>query len=347
MTRKAYVDLEFKAKLTGYEEINKKIDTLLEKVGSISATTGDTTISGKKTSPDEPESSKKGLSRLTKMLGKLGGATGAILLFTKMVGAVVKQSQVYASIVQLVLHPFVMMVNLMLVPVLKWLVPKVAEWLQWTIDNRAGLELFGKILTQIGDTLNDSNTWLENNPFKVFIESLTRMANIEPNADLWTRFADSIQAAGNMTASIFKPLLDTLGLGWVADVVKNILDAFAEGFRSLAQEGTIGERIKSAVSVLIDTLVSSIRTTALDAIGSIPYVGESLRKFIEETPVSEPGGRLGVDKYMSTTPMMSSFGNTTTNNWGLMLWDSIINPSDVHRFDSTETSLLKSKIGAL
>lgn len=375
MSKKASVDLEFKAYMTGYNELEKKVDAIIAKVDGLSSASGDINISSKRGGDTTPSEEKKATSRFTKMLVKLGGATGAIMLFTKMISSVVKQSQVYASIIQLIFTPFVMMVNFMLLPVLKWLVPIVTEWLQWTIENKPGFEALGDVLTDIGDVIKDVEGW-DTNPLKVFIETLTGLATQDPNADGWTRFANAISSAGNLSTSIFDPLLSAFQMGWVADVAKGIIDSFANSFKEMSKDGTLGEKILSAVDVFTDTLVESIKNILVNSIKSIPIIGESAGKWVDELLTDPHAATNGLEALRepllpsiidhlskSTKPVNKGVdldsikplldisnlraNNDTNTNWGLMLWDSNFGTGDVRRFNLTETSLLKSKIGPL
>lgn len=354
MTKTATVDLEFKTSLVGYDDLVEKVDKLIEKVNALSASTGEIKAPSAGGGGEGESTKEKATSKFTKMLVKFGSAAGAFALFTKMVTTVVKQSQVYSSLVQLVFHPFIIMVNFMLLPVLKWILPHVIEWLQWTVDNKAGLDAFGGALSTIGEALlivGDETVW---NPFKEFIELLTSLTEIEESdADGLSKLCDKIKEFAAFDFDIFSshPLLS--GMDWIFTIVEGFINGLLNGFKeAFHSDGGFDEKVSALFGNLFTDIWESIKTVFLDFIGSIPFLGSGAREWWEDvlnTPPGEPGGRLGVDA-SSLTPAIdisNLTANNSTNNWGLMLWNSDLNTSNVNRFNSTETSLLRARIGPL
>lgn len=349
MTKTATVDLEFKTSLVGYDDLVKKVDTLIEKVNSLSASTGEISAQTSKASTSDSSKETKATSRFTKMLIKFGGAAGAITLFTKMIKTIVQQSQVYASMVQLVFHPFVIMMNFMLLPVLKWLLPHVIEWLQWTVDNKSGLDSFGKSLTVIGDGLSKIGD-VSFNPFKSLIETLTSLSNINASgATSFEVFIESLRSFINLDMSVFKshPLLKSNE--WVFSVFEDFFNIILESLSSASRAENIWEGIDAIFGTFFGNLFNSIKEYILNLIDyKFPFIDE-VSSFLSSifTPTSEPGGRLGVDSTNMNPIINTQSSPNSVNNWGLMLWDSNLDNTNVNRFNATETSLLRARIGTL
>lgn len=345
MTKKAYIDLEFKSSISGYEDVEKKLDRILSKMSELSESSGDLSISSGKTTKDKSSSENKSTSKFTKMLVKLGGAAGSIALFTKLITSVVKQSQVYASIVQLVFHPFIVMVNFMLLPVLKWLVPVVSDWLKWTVENREGLEAVGDAFTYLLESAQKFGG-LDTNPAKTLIEELTRLAGIDPNEDAWTIFAEQLRSSANITASVFEPLLTLFKMGWVTDVFKAITDSFANAIvAAVDADGNLIDNLKSGFLTFFEDISSALKNVFLDWVGSIPLIGESIRDVLT-TPPAEPGGRLGITASdLSSGINIPSTGLSASNmNLEFLLLNTDMTPDNTSTLNNSVSSILRARM---
>lgn len=403
MVKKAYIDLEFKSVVTGFEEVNKQIGKLLEEVNKLSESSGKFSASGggggTSSASGKPRSNrrrpivrlgndmyapiqyekskisafsnlvdklndrffksdklsavadehrqlvyahkiKRPVNSLTKMLIKMGAATGGIMLFTNLVKTIVSQSQVFQSIVQLVFHPFIMMVNFMLLPVLKWLIPNVAEWLQWTVDNKAGLEEVGELLTVIGDALNNIPA-LEDNPIKTLIETITKMSEIDAS-DLspFEKWCLNFQEGVGMVSTMFNTLTPpTLPIGKVSEIVDGIFTTITDALVN----ASVGETFREKLTLFGESLNSSIETALTDtfnslmnAIESIPLIGPAVRDFIEGLS-SSPASPITTSTATSTS---------TSTDLSVLLLDKLYTQDNATSLDPTMSSLLRGRMGA-
>ena len=171
---------------------------------------------------------KSGL-KLGAIAGIIGLVVGGIKMLGNVIKSIVQQSEVFQSIVNLTLAPFILMVNLMLVPALMMLIPYIIEMFTWVTDNKDGLALFGTGFASPMTLLLDA---IANNPIvtftKNFVELLTSMSNISSGdlsfADgMWSAFANALQ----MEFSIFKmnPLVTTLFGPWATTILNAISSA--------------------------------------------------------------------------------------------------------------------------
>lgn len=274
--RKASIDVEFKSYVTGYEESKKKLDELVESAkSSVSLDTSATTADKKRFSEKSAIGKlankfdlvgKKFLKPLAFILGGAGIFTGVLSTMKQ----IVSQSQVYASIVQLVFHPFVMMVNFMLLPVLKWLIPKVAEWLGWVTDNKDTLMTFGEVLTDILDVVELIVSL--NNPVSEMVTNMTTLSNLFDNTDMsfGQKFATAFGVAiDTITNSI--PGLDVAKtvLGPVAELAQTFVDSVYKLF--------IGDMsLETVFKTITDKFIETLRTY----IEAIPFIGSGLSELM-------------------------------------------------------------------
>lgn len=399
MVKKAYIDLEFKSTESGFDDIDKKINKLLDAVNKLSEASGKFSVNartggggggtkatvsrvkrytGKVGVGDAPlgpipfekvsafsnmidkfndkfihsdkltkfsESNRqsayefkiqKPLYNLTKLFLKLGGVGGAILLFTNLIKTIVSQSQVFQSIVQLVFHPFIMMVNFMLLPVLKWLIPNVSEWLQWTVDNKDALESVGDVLTVIGDTLKGFPT-LENNPLKLLIETLTSFGNIDASdASVFEKWILKFQEGVGLITSVFDTLpVPTLSAGKLGEIVDGVFTAITDALIN----ASVGDTFKEKLTLFGDSLKESISSALTDmvnsfvsAVGSIPLVGPSIQEFLNNS--MNPNGTI-----TNTT------NSSNTTDLSILLLDAFNNQDNVTYVNPTMSSLLRGRMG--
>lgn len=237
------------------------------------------------------KSSRFGLSDSLKAglkMGAIAGVIGLVVGGIKMLGNVIKsivqQSEVFQSIVNLTLAPFILMVNLMLVPALMMLIPYIIEMFTWVTENKDGLALFGTGFATPMTLLLDA---IANNPIvtftKNFVELLTSISNISSGnlsfADgLWSAFANALQ----MEFSIFKmnPLVTTLFGPWGT----MILDTISAALENTANIGEFWINIQNMWGKfwtdLGNAFISSYNSTIF---------GELLGKIdnLSYTPISE------------------------------------------------------------
>lgn len=275
---------------------------------------------------------EKGIKAFAKLTIGFIGAVPAIKLFTNLVKSIVEQSQVFQSIVQLTLHPFVMMVNFMLLPVLKWLIPHVSEWLEWTVENRDTLESVGTILTSIGDALLVITSTAV--PISDFISGITNFNNAISNTDasVFDRFV------GGVTA-----ITDTLSKG--ADNMLLMVNPLG---------GAISELVKSAIDYafgddLFLSISESVKSFFISIFDSIPFIGDTLKDMFglnsqSETAMLEPVGITKMDA--SAGPVIGSNMSTPTTDISLLLLESQMGSDNIVSLDNTMSSILRGRMGA-
>ena len=348
--RKASVDVEFKSYVTGFEDSKKKLQVLIDtaKEGASIDTSekrkrfDDKSAIGKLANKFDVVG-KKFLKPLAFLLGGAGVLTGVLSVMKQ----IVSQSQVYASIVQLVLTPFVMMVNLMLLPVLKWIIPHVMEWLEWTVANKDALGLFGTILSAIGETLIVLASPL--NFFKGWIEEIQSIIDTVSNTDmsLGEKFVRVLNDIGDFLTQ--GSLFNMFGMGWVTDLGTHIRDKLTDAFfYALDEGGSFFNIVGNFFSNFFKSIGEDIYNALRSMVESIPGIGEDLANTIFGYKVSPYENPLLGDKLPSLTPMTSSGPLVgTPSNYELIMMSGNYDASDIKTVSPEITSMFKAKIGSV
>ena len=175
---------------------------------------------------------KSGL-KLGAIAGIIGLVVGAIEKLANVIKSIVQQSDVFQSIVNLTLAPFILMVNLMLVPALTMLIPYIIEMFTWVTENKDGLALFGtgigSLMTGLIDAITNSDlvTFIKN-----FIELLTSVSefsssrNLSFGEGLWAAFANALQI--EFSIAKMNPLVATLFGPWGIEILDAISAALED-----------------------------------------------------------------------------------------------------------------------
>lgn len=344
--RKASVDVEFKSYVTGYEDSKKKVQEIIDlaKDGASVDTADkkkrfdDSSAIGKLANKFDVVG-KKFLKPLAFILGGAGVFTGVLSVMKQ----IVSQSQVYSSIVQLVFTPFIMMVNLMLLPVLKWIIPKTMEWLEWAVVNKDALGVFGTILTAIGEALITITTPL--NDFKGWIEEIQSIIDTVNGSDMSA--GEKFVRVLNDISDFFLQgsFFDMFNMGWVVDLASHIRDRITDAFFSAIEEGgSFFEVVKNFFSNFFTTIGDDIYHALRGMLESIPIVGEDIANRIFGYETNNP--LLG-DSLPTLSPMSSTGPAVGATDYELIIMNSNINPADIKTPSQPIGNMLKAKIGAI
>lgn len=344
--RKASVDVEFKSYVTGYEDSKKKVQEIIDlaKEGASVDTKkkrfDDSSAIGKLANKFDVVG-KKFLKPLAFILGGAGVLSGVLSVMKQ----IVSQSQVYSSIVQLVFTPFIMMVNLMLLPVLKWIIPKTMGWLEWAVENKDALGLFGSILTVIGEALIVLISPL--NFFKGWIEEIQSIIDTVNNSDMSTgeKFVRVLNDISDffMQGSFF----DMFGMGWVIDLATHIRDRITDAFFDAIEEGgSFFEVVSNFFSNFFTTIGEDIYHALRGMLESIPVIGEDLANQIFGYEfLSDPNPLLG-DALPTLSPMSSTGPVVGSTDYEFIIMNSNINPADIKTPTQPVGNMLKAKLGS-
>lgn len=334
--KKASIDVEFKSYVSGYEESKKKLDELVESAKSgVSLDTSSTTADRKQFSEKSAIGKlankfdlvgKKFLKPLAFILGGAGIFTGVLSTMKQ----IVSQSQVYASMVQLVFHPFVMMVNFLLLPVLKWLIPEVSEWLRWVTDNKDTLMSYGELLTDVLDLLKLIVSL--NNPLDDMITNMTTISDTINNTDM--SFGQKFATAFGVTIDSITNAIPGLSvakslLGPVGELAQTFVDSIYKLF--------IGESsIESVFKTIADKFISTLRTY----IEAIPFVGSSLSETMFGTAENEINTALPSVSPLANDSMRAS----TIPNYEFILMNETPTSDNIHRVAESMQSIWRAKL---
>ena len=336
--RKATIDLEFKSYVSGYEESKKKIDDLINSAKSYKSSEAESTSKAIvpvdiSYEPIEPQFGSL-LNSVGGWLKLIGGffAVKALKKVLNTLKEIVNQSEIWQSIVKLTLTPFVMMLNLMLLPVLKWIIPKFTEWLTWTMENKDAFDFIGKVLVSIGETIVQIVGAI--NPFKIVIETIQDVIDIintDGNSAIGTLGSIAIEILfaldeiAKFPSRIVGIILDALyTIGSNTPIVSDIIDFF----------GGLFEDIWVGIKILIRSFIENI-----------PIIGEDLANTIFGNESSTYSNPLLGDTLPTLSPMSSTSPVVGTTDYEFIIMNSNINPADIKTPSQPIGNMLKAKLG--
>lgn len=337
--RKASVDVEFKSYVTGYEDSKRKVQEIIDL-----AKEGASVDSASKDKKRFDESTAIGKlankfdvvgKKFLKPLARVLGAAGVLATVLSVIKQITSQAQVFASIINLIFTPFILMVNLMLLPVLKWIIPKVTEWLEWVTDNKDAFDFFGKVLVSIGESIFQL-VGIVTTPFKVFVETVQGIIDII-NTDGISAFDKLGQIGGLIIVAIADIALIPMRL------VETILDAlYTIGINT----PFIGDVIKFFENLFSD-IWNSVKGVIRPIVEAIPIVGEDIANALfgtkyEVQPYNNPllGDSLPT---LSPSPFIGPAVGAT--DYELIIMNSDINPADIKTPSQPVGNMLKAKLG--
>ena len=299
--KKAVVDLEFKSYVSGYEESKRKIDDLINSANRSKSTSGGGTSTSTAIVPvstttvpgDYPMIPQRYMTAIGGLLKTIALWFGikALKNMLKTVKEIVHQSQVYQAIVTSIFQPFILMVNLMLLPVLKWLIPKVTEWLTWVTENKAAFDFIGKALVSIFESISQIVGVI--NPFDEIIEAINDIVLLVSDDGATTMdkvkgiagaLFDAVVEIATIPDRLGQLVLDALyTIGTNTPVIRDIIWFFEDLI------GNMWNTIESAIEPIVreiplvgDTIADALfgEENAVRASTGTPYVGEEFKPTI-------------------------------------------------------------------
>jgi len=226
-------------------------------------------------------------------MGAIAGAIGLIVGGVKMLGntikTIVQKSEVFQSIVNLTLSPFILMVNLMLVPALMMLIPYIIELFTWVTDNQEGLKLFGTGFASPMTLLLEAIT---NNPIVSFtknlIETLTAVSqfgsgDLNIGETMWSVFANSLQVAFSFASlnTLFYGIFHPFGIDILGAISDALDDTLSIGDFWINVQNMWGEFWTDLGNAFIDAYNTSVWGNLFGKMNNLEY---------ESTPQSSDSG---------------------------------------------------------
>lgn len=337
--RKATIDLEFKSYVSGYEESKKKIDDLINSAKSYKSSEAESTSKAIVPVDITYEPLEPQFSSLLNSVGgwlKLIGGFFAVKALKKVLNTlkeIVNQSQIWQSIVKLTLTPFVMMLNLMLLPVLKWIIPKVTEWLNWTVENKDALDFIGKVLVSVGESIVQIVGAI--NPFKIVIETIQDIIDIVNT--------DGTSAVGTL-GSIAIEILSALDE--IAKFPSRIVGIILDALYTIGTNTPIVRDVIDFFSGLFEDIWLGIKILIRSFVESIPIIGDDLANTIFGNKAPSYDNPLLGDSLPQLSPMSSTGPLVGATDYELIIMNSNINPADIKTPSQPVGNMLKAKLGS-
>lgn len=231
------------------------------KVDTPSLSSGKTTTGSKapSTGSNKPTALTKGLK------GALGIAVKLGKVVTDILKGALQRSQAYQNLIQMNLQPFVLMLELIFIPIMKWFIPKFKDAMQFVIDHKEDFNYIGTAITKLYDLIIGLGS------------AIVTITSMSPE-DMFNTLKTGIQTFIDWATTIAAPDLSKWWNDSVEDfktAIRSVFDTVGKWLRGEIDLSTFVTDVTNAIWTAIDKIFGGLISTINGWINPESSDGES------------------------------------------------------------------------